>query len=104
MKFFILFLTVIKKIFNEDKWIRFNDKKFEYAKCSTCSEKLGLNTYENTSGFFTEYSKTTASEDMAEVFSHLMSKITTNNDDPIIDLKKKFIKENIMKIDNTFKF
>ena len=93
-----------KKIFNEDKWIRFNDKKFEYAKCSTCSEKLGLNTYENTSGFFTEYSKTTASEDMAEVFSHLMSKITTNNDDPIIDLKKKFIKENIMKIDNTFKF
>ena len=93
-----------KKIFNEDKWIRFNDKKFKYAKCSTCSEKLGLNTYENTSGFFTEYSKTTASEDMAEVFSHLMSKITTNNDDPIIDLKKKFIKENIMKIDNTFKF
>jgi len=65
---------------------------------------LGLNTYFNTSGFLTEYSKTTPSEDMAEVFSHLMFNIKTSNSDPILKKKKKFIMKNILKIDNTFKF
>ena len=46
---------------------------FKYADCSTCSEKLGLDTYKNTNGFFTEYSMTTPSEDMAEVYSHLIT-------------------------------
>ena len=31
-----------------------------------------LELYNNKDGFFTEYSKSTASEDMAEIFSHLM--------------------------------
>ena len=47
---------------------------------------------------------TTASEDMAEVFSHLIFKIDTVNHDPILEKKKKFIKKNILKIDNNFKF
>jgi hypothetical protein len=38
----------------------------------TCSKKLGLDTYSNTRGFFTEYSMTIPSEDMAEVYSHLI--------------------------------
>ena len=44
-------------------------------------------------------------EDMAEVFSQLMfyqDKIY--NDDPIIKKKIRFIKKNISKIDNNFKF
>ena len=93
-----------KELFDENEWINFNKKDFQYAKCSTCSDKLGLNTYFNTSGFLTEYSKTTPSEDMAEVFSHLMFNIKTSNSDPILKKKKKFIMKNILKIDNTFKF
>ena len=35
-------------------------------------KKNRFDTYSKTDGFITEYSKSTASEDMAEVFSHLM--------------------------------
>ena len=70
MKYFILFMTVIKN--------------FKYSECSTCTDKLGLDTYSYTDGFFTEYSQSTASEDMAEVFSHLMTGSELNNNDPII--------------------
>ena len=93
-----------KNIFNIDEWKKFNNKNFKYAKCSICTDKLSLETYRNTNGFFTEYSMTTASEDMAEVFSHLVFKINTNNNDPILKKKKNFIKKNILKIDNTFQF
>ena len=62
-----------KELFNEDEWVKFNNKNFKYADCSTCTKKLGLNTYTNTSGFFTEYSQSTPSEDMAETFSHIMT-------------------------------
>ena len=61
-----------KELFNESEWIKFNASNFKYSECSTCTEKLGLNTYNKTKGFFTEYSKATASEDMAEVYSHLI--------------------------------
>ena len=61
-----------KEIFKESEWIKFNNSEFKYAECSTCTEKLGLETYKKTKGFFTEYSKSTASEDMAEVFSHII--------------------------------
>lgn len=57
-----------KELFNENEWINFNKKDFQYAKCSTCTDKIDLNTYIDTDGFLTEYSKTTPSEDMAEVF------------------------------------
>ena len=91
-----------KNIFNEKVWSSFNNKEFEYAECSTCTDKLGLDTYTNTKGFFSEYSRSTASEDMAEVFSHLMIGIKLNNLDPILEKKINFIKTNLLKIDKNF--
>jgi hypothetical protein len=93
-----------KGLFNENEWIDFNKKNFQYAKCSSCSDKINLNTYIDTSGFLTEYSKTTPSEDMAEVFSHIMFNINIPSKDSILQRKKEFIIKNILKIDNTFKF
>ena len=91
-----------KEIFDEKIWSNFNVKNFKYAKCSTCTNKVGLDTYKETEGFFTEYSKSTASEDMAEVFSHLMIGSSTNNNDPILEKKIQFIKNNLLKIDENF--
>lgn len=93
-----------KDLFNEDEWKKFNDKNFKYADCSTCTKNLGLNTYKNTKGFFTEYSKTIPSEDMAEVFSHLINNKYQNTNDAIINKKIDFIKDKLNKIDNNFKF
>ena len=91
-----------KEIFNEKVWSNFNVKNFRYAECSTCTDKLGLDTYSNTKGFFTEYSQSTASEDMAEVFSHLMIGSDLNNNDSILIKKIQFIKTNLLKIDENF--
>ncbi len=91
-----------KDIFNESTWSSFNLTDFKYAECSTCTNKLGLETYNNTKGFFSEYSQSTASEDMAEVFSHLMIGINLNNKDPILEKKINFIKKNLLKIDPNF--
>ena len=91
-----------KYLFNETEWKKFNKTNFKYAKCSTCTDKLGLDTYEKTDGFFTEYSKSTASEDMAEVFSHLMIDSNPDNIDPILEKKIQFIKNNLLKIDKNF--
>ena len=91
-----------KDIFNESAWSSFNLTNFEYAECSTCTDKLGLETYSNTKGFFSEYSQSTASEDMAEVFSHLMIGTSLNNKDPILEKKINFIKKNLLKIDPNF--
>ena len=93
------------KLFNESDWNKFNPINFEYAQCSTCTEKLGLDTYTATNGFFTEYSKSTASEDMAEVYSHLiylnpLELMKIRNLDPILDKKISFI-ENKIKIINS---
>jgi len=91
-----------KEIFDEKIWSNFNVKDFKYAKCSTCTDKVGLETYKNTNGFFTEYSRSTASEDMAEVFSHLMTGSSLNNNDSILEKKIQFIKNNLLKIDQNF--
>ena len=91
-----------KEIFDEKVWSNFNVKNFKYAECSTCTDKLGLDTYSNTEGFFTEYAQSTASEDMAEVFSHLMIGLDLNNNDPILNKKIQFIKTNLLKIDENF--
>ena len=91
-----------KEIFNETVWSNFNPKEFKYAECSTCTDKLGLDTYSKPNGFITEYSKSTASEDMAEVFSHLMSGKLPNKIDPILKKKIDFIKKNLLKIDKNF--
>jgi len=93
-----------KELFNENEWIDFNKKDFQYAKCSTCTDKINLNTYIDTDGFLTEYSKTTPSEDMAEVFSHIMFDINIPNNDSILQRKKEFIIKNILKVDKAFKF
>ena len=93
-----------KDLFNEEEWKSFNNKNFEYADCSTCSKKLGLDTYQNTNGFFTEYSKTIPSEDMAEVFSHLIIDRYQNTNDNVINKKVEFIKNKLKKIDVTFEF
>ena len=92
-----------KEYFNQKTWSKFNSKDFKYAKCSTCTDKLGLETYKKTNGFFTEYSQSTASEDMAEVFSHIIIK-NKIKDDLILEEKIKFIKTNLLKIDSSFKF
>ena len=91
-----------KNLFDEKIWSDFNTKEFKYAKCSTCTDKLGLDTYTNTKGFFTEYSRSTASEDMAEVFSHLMIGVNLENIDPILKKKIQFIVINLQKIDKNF--
>ena len=91
-----------KELFDEKLWSNFNIKEFKYAECSTCTDKLGLDTYKKTDGFFTEYSRSTASEDMAEVFSHLMIGSNLNDIDPILKKKIQFIKLNLLKIDQSF--
>ena len=91
-----------KEIFDEKVWSSFNNNSFKYAECSTCTNKLGLDTYKNTNGFLTEYSRSTASEDMAEVFSHLMIGLNLDRLDPILEKKIHFIKTNLLKIDETF--
>ena len=91
-----------KDIFNESTWSSSNLTDFKYAECSTCTDKLGLETYSNTKGFFSEYSQSTASEDMAEVFSHLMIGANLNTKDPILEKKINFIKKNLSKIDPNF--
>ena len=94
-----------KELFNDEEWKTFNNKDFKYSECSTCNNDWNLELYNKTDGFLTEYSKSTASEDMAEIFSHLMfykNKIYV--DDPIIRKKIRFIKNNILKIDSNFIF
>ena len=98
-----------KELFNENEWIKFNNSEFKYAKCSTCTKKLGLETYKKTNGFFTEYSKSTASEDMAEVYSHLIFLNTETiyqirKSDIILNKKISYIENKIKKIDNYFTF
>jgi hypothetical protein len=93
-----------KDLFNEDEWKKFNKPNFKYADCSTCSRKLGLETYKDTNGFFTEYSMTIPSEDMAEVFSHLIIGNYKNLNDEILNKKIKFIQDKLKEIDNSFIF
>ena len=76
-----------------------------YSECSTCTNNLGLDTYSVSNGFLTEYSKSTASEDMAEVFSHLMiNKNLTLENDLILKNKINFIKKGLYEIDKNFQF
>ena len=91
-----------KDIFDKKTWSSLNPNNFNYAKCSTCTEKIGLDTYSKTNGFITEYSKSTASEDMAEVFSHLMHGNLPKAIDPILQKKIDFIKSGLSQIDENF--
>ena len=94
-----------KELFDEEEWKTFNKRDFKYSKCSTCNNDWNLELLNNKYGFLTEYAKSTVSEDMAEIFSHLMFyKNKIYIDDPIIKKKVQFIKNSILKIDNTFSF
>ena len=93
-----------KDMFDEEEWKKFNEPNFEYADCSTCSKKLGLDTYLNTNSFFSESSMSIPSEDMAEVYSHLITGDYKILDDKILNKKIKFIKNRLKNIDNTFVF
>jgi len=98
-----------KKIFSDEEWIKFNDSNFKYAACSTCTKNIGLEKYEQTKGFFTEYSKSTASEDMAEVYSHMIYLKKDEIDrirklDPILNDKISYIKNKIKQINSSFTF
>ena len=92
------------EIFDEKHFSSFNDVNFNYAECSTCSDRLNLDLYDVTNGFLTEYSKSIVSEDMAEIFSFMMTdKIKLEKlikKDKILEKKVIFIKSAISKIDN----
>ena len=98
-----------KEVFNEEEWIKFNNSNFKYAECSTCTKNISLEKYQITNGFFTEYSKSTASEDMAEVYSHMIflkeKEINQiRKSDPILNNKISYIKNKIKEIDSSFTF
>ena len=92
-----------KNNFNENEFSSFNEVSFNYAECSTCSDRLNLDLYSNTNGFLTEYSKSVPSEDMAEIFSYLMTDENKINDiieeDQILRNKVGFIRQGLSKID-----
>ena len=89
--------------FNENIFSSFNSSDFDYAECSTCSDRLNLDLYQNTNGFLTEYSKSIPSEDMAEIFSYLMTDENKINEiieeDQILRNKVGFIRQGLSKID-----
>ena len=89
--------------FNEKIFSSFNSSDFGYAECSTCSDRLNLDLYQNTNGFLTEYSKSIPSEDMAEIFSYLMTDENKINEiieeDQILRNKVGFIRQGLSKID-----
>ena len=98
-----------KDLFIYDDWKNFNHKKFNYAECSTCSsDRLNLSLLEETKGFLTEYSMSTPSEDMAEIFSFLITdKKNVENKalkDSVLKKKISYIKKTLLKIDKEFKF
>ena len=97
-----------KEKFLYEEWKNFNNPEFKYAECSTCSDRLDLSLLKQNKGFVTEYSMSTPSEDMAEVYSFIITdKKKIENKaltDPILNKKILFIKSNILKIDENFNF
>jgi len=107
-EFFHMIQAKHNKVFDETLWSKFNKASFKYADCSTCSDQTDLSLYKNTDGFLTEYSKSIPSEDMAEIFSFLMTnrKLVENiiESDLILKNKVNYLKNNLKLIDNNFVF
>ena len=105
---FHLIYDTHRNLFKDDEWRKINKKNFKYASCSTCSDKLNLSLLDNTEGFLTEYSMTTPSEDMAEIYSFMMTdkKLLKNviNKDSILENKVSYLKKKLMLIDENLKF
>ena len=94
-----------KELFDEHDCKSSHKISFKYSDCSTCNDNWNLDQLDDGSGFFTEYAKSTISEDMAEVFSHLIFyQEEINIKDPIIKNKILFIKKIILNIDDNFNF
>ena len=97
-----------KKKFNEKEWNSLNKSNFLYSNCNSCENSTSLKILKLTNGFFTDYSKYSLSEDMAETFSVIMTeniKIKKKlENDQILRKKVNFIKKNVLKIDKNFKF
>lgn len=92
-------------LFNRVNWEKLNDSSFKYQDCSTCTEKLGLNYSNSNNGFLTDYSMSTAYEDMAEVYSFMITNknllIERSKKDAVIEKKIGFIKKYISKLENS---
>ena len=92
-------------LFNIVNWKKLNDSNFKYQNCSTCTEKLGLNYSNINNGFLTDYSMSTPYEDMAEVYSFMITNknllIERSNKDAVIEKKINFIKKYISKLENS---
>ena len=107
-EFFHMIHAKHNQIFDETLWSKFNKTSFKYAECSTCSDRTDLSLYKDTDGFLTEYSKSIPSEDMAEIFSFLMTNRELVKkkveDDLILKNKVNYIEKNLRLIDNNFIF
>jgi len=94
--------------FSESKWMELNRPGFKYSTCSKCKEYISLFPLNLTDGFFTNYAKTSVSEDMAETFSFIVLNDEYSRkkikEDSVLKNKTNLIKENILKINNGFKF
>ena len=92
-------------LFNIVNWKKLNDSNFKYQNCSTCTEKLGLNYSNINNGFLTDYSMSTPYEDMAEVYSFMITNknllIERSKKDAVIEKKINFIKKYISKVENS---
>ena len=76
-------------------WKKFNLEDFEYAGCSTCTNKIDISLRTDLSSFITEYSMSAIEEDQAEIYSAWM----TNNElfDKLFNNNKLVIqKKNIL--------
>ena len=97
-----------ENLFSKKDWEKLNYENFKYAECSTCTNKSDLSLVKNSKGFLTEYSMSTASEDMAEIFSFMMTDKKRLNEmaklDPILDKKIVFLKDKLSKIDKNINF
>ena len=95
------------ELFKKNKWRELNNKDFSYAACSTCADLLGLN-LEIINGFLTEYSMSTAEEDMAEIYSLLKTNYKETSQlikkDKILIKKKNFLVNSLQQIDEQFIF
>jgi hypothetical protein len=87
--------------FLNKSWSNKNNSNFTYKKCTNCGSEYSTELLDENQGFLTEYSKFSANEDQAEVFSFWMTNINTINiiskNDIIlknkVDILKKFLNE-----------
>ena len=94
-----------KMFFPDIVWNKFNNPDFNYSDGSLSPEAYSLMKLSHTNGFFSEYSKYSISEDMAETFSFINSRekyvSEVINLDKILNKKVIFIKEGMSNIEKS---